>query len=321
MDYILHIVVFILIYAVIVQSLNLIMGYVGVVSMAHAVFCAIGAYTAALMSLHFGYNFLVGMLAGFVLAAIIGALLAIPSLRVQDEYLIVLTVGFQMVMFEIMLTARGITQGQGGIPGIPVPELFGITFDTPAKFLPLAMVIAVVCFGIAWRVIHSPLGRVLKAIREDESACRALGKNSLGFKVLIFSLGGGIAAIGGSTMAYYVTFISPFNFTVDTSIFIIIMVVLGGQGNFWGPLVGAIILVGLPELLRFIPGTGGIIDAMREILYGLILMFCMLFRPQGVSCLNTGINNQIDPLAQIRPRPGLNPLYKIYPLLILTLNK
>jgi branched-chain amino acid transport system permease protein len=282
MDYILHILVFILIYSSLVQSLNLIMGYAGVVSMCHAVFCGIGAYTAALISIHLGYNFLIGTVAGFVLAGVTGAILALPSLRVRDEYLIVFTIGFQMVMFELMLTARSITEGQGGITNIPAPSLLGFEFNNPSTFLPLALAVTVICFFISWRVVQSPFGRVLKAVREDESACRALGKNSLLFKVLVFALGGGIAAVGGSTLAYYLTFISPFSFTVDVSIFLIVMVVMGGAANFWGPLVGSAILVGLPEALRFIPGTGDIIDVLREFLYGIILMLFMLFRPQGI---------------------------------------
>lgn len=280
MDYLFNILVFILIYAVWVQSLNLIMGYVGVISMGHAIFSGIGAYTAALISVHLGYHFLVGTIAGFLLATVVGALLAIPSLRVRDEYLIVFTVGFQMVAYEFMITARGITEGQGGIPNIPSPQLFGFEFNTPFKFLPLALVTTVICFAIVWRLVHSPFGRVLKAIREDESACRALGKNTLKFKVLVFALGGGIAAIAGSTMAYFITFISPVSFSVEISIFIIVMVVLGGEASFWGPLVGAAILVGLPEVLRFLPGTAGFVDVLREIFYGLILMFMMIFRPR-----------------------------------------
>jgi branched-chain amino acid transport system permease protein len=250
--------------------------------MGHAVFSGIGAYTAALISIHLGYNFIVGTVVGFLLAAIVGALLAMPSLRVRDEYLIVFTVGFQMVVYEFMLTARGITEGQGGIANIPFPKLFGFSFDTPFKFLPLALSTAVICFAIVWRLVRSPFGRVLKATREDESACRALGKNTLKFKVLVFALGGGIAAIAGSSLAYFITFISPVSFSIEISIFIIVMVVLGGEANFWGPLVGAAILVGLPEVLRFLPGTAGIVDVLREIFYGLILMFMMIFRPHGI---------------------------------------
>ena len=194
MDYIYHIIVMILMYAVLVQSLNLIMGYVGVLSMCHAIFSAIGAYTAAIISVNLGYHFLVGTIAGFVLAGVVGALLALPSLRVRDEYLIVFTVGFQMVMFEFMLTARGVTQGQGGIPGIPPPEILGIVFDTPMRCVPLFLIMGVICFAIVWRVPHSPFGRVLKAIREDESACRAVGKNTLKFKVLVFALAGASTA-------------------------------------------------------------------------------------------------------------------------------
>ena len=282
MDYVYHILILVIMYAILVQSLNLIMGYVGVISMGHAVFSGIGAYTAAILSIHLGSNFLIGLAVGFVFSGLVGALLALPSLRVRDEYLIVFTVGFQMVVFEFMLTARGITQGQGGIPGIPPAELLGISFHTPLRFLPLLAVMGLICFAIAWRVTHSPFGRVLKAIREDESACRALGKNTLFFKVLVFGLSGGLAAITGSLMAHYISFISPFSFTIEVSVFIIVMVVLGGEANFWGPIMGAAILMGITEALRFVPGASNYIDAAREIFYGLILMFLMIFRPQGI---------------------------------------
>ena len=282
MDYVYHILILVIMYAILVQSLNLIMGYVGVISMGHAVFSGIGAYTAAILSIHLGSNFLIGLAVGFVFSGLVGALLALPSLRVRDEYLIVFTVGFQMVVFEFMLTARGITQGQGGIPGIPPAELLGISFHTPLRFLPLLAVMGLICFAIAWRVTHSPFGRVLKAIREDESACRALGKNTLFFKVLVFGLSGGLAALTGSLMAHYISFISPFSFTIEVSVFIIVMVVLGGEANFWGPIMGAAILMGITEALRFVPGASNYIDAAREIFYGLILMFLMIFRPQGI---------------------------------------
>ncbi|MCX5912020.1 MAG: branched-chain amino acid ABC transporter ATP-binding protein/permease [Deltaproteobacteria bacterium] len=282
MDYVYHILILVIMYAILVQSLNLIMGYVGVISMGHAVFSGIGAYTAAILSIHLGSNFLIGLAVGFIFSGLVGALLALPSLRVRDEYLIVFTVGFQMVVFEFMLTARGITQGQGGIPGIPPAELLGISFHTPLRFLPLLAVMGLICFAIAWRVTHSPFGRVLKAIREDESACRALGKNTLFFKVLVFGLSGGLAAITGSLMAHYISFISPFSFTIEVSVFIIVMVVLGGEANFWGPIMGAAILMGITEALRFVPGASSYIDAAREIFYGLILMFLMIFRPQGI---------------------------------------
>lgn len=282
MEYIVHVIILILIYAVLVQSLNLIMGYAGVLSMCQAIFSAIGAYTAALIGIHLGYNFIVGMSGGFILAALIGALLAIISLRVRDEGLIVLTLGFQVVVFQLMLTARGITGGDGGISNIPSPELFGIKFHTPISFLPLMLIIALVCFAFAWRVIRSPFGRVLKSIREDEFAAQALGKNTLWFKVITFAVGGGLAAIAGSALAYYVTFISPSSFTIEVSVLIVVMVVLGGTANFWGPLIGALILIGLPEVLRFVPGTAGIIDAVREIMYGGVLVLLMLFRPQGM---------------------------------------
>ncbi len=282
MDYILHVVIFILIYAVVVQSLNLLLGYMGIISMCHAVFVAVGAYTAALISVHLGYHFLVGTLVGFVLAFIVGALLALPSLRIKGEYVIVFTVGFQMVAFEYMLTAREVTQGQGGIAGIPSPEILGHEIISPLGFLLLIAVMAVFCFAVTWRITRSPFGRLLKAVREDEEACRALGKNPLKQKVLVFAVGGGLAAIAGSFLAYYITYISPFDFTIDASVMMLVMVILGGAGNYWGPLVGAALLIGMPEALRFVPGAAGIIDALREVFYGALLVVFMMFRPEGI---------------------------------------
>jgi branched-chain amino acid transport system permease protein len=281
-EYLYHIIVQVIIYAIIVQSLNMVMGYVGIISMSHAVFCAFGAYSSAIISVKLGGNFMVGVLVGFILASLVGAALALPSLRVRDEYLIVFTVGFQMVMSEFMMTARGVTEGQGGIPGIPPPKILGISFSTPLEFIPLAFGAAVVCYSIVWRVTHSPFGRVLRAIREEEDAARALGKNTLMFKVIVFSLAGGLASVGGSLTAHYISFVSPFSFSIEVSVFMIAMVVLGGEGSFWGPLVGAGIMVGISEGLRFVPGSSSYIDAAREILYGAILMLCMLFRPQGI---------------------------------------
>ncbi len=282
MDYLINIFVFILIFSIVVQSLNFILGSLGIVSMCHAIFFGIGAYTSALMSIHVGGNFFLGALAGFAIAFVVGCLLAAPSLRVQDEYLIVFTVGFQMVMFEFFLTARNITRGQGGIPDIPPVSLFGWSFDSSLSFLLFLLVVTIIIFALSRRLFFSPFGRALKAIREDESAARSLGKNSLVFKVIMFGLSGGIAAIGGSLLAHYVSYITPTNFSVEISISLLVMVILGGMGNFWGPLVGSAVLVGLPELLRFIPGSGGLIDATREILYGVILMLAMIYRPQGI---------------------------------------
>ena len=161
-----------------------------------------------------------------------------------------------------------------------------------------------ICFAVAWRVIHSPFGRVLKAIREDESASRALGKNTLSFKVLVFALSGGLAAVTGSLMAHYISFISPFSFTIEVSVFIIVMVVLGGEANFWGPIMGAAILMGITEALRFVPGASSYIDAAREIFYGFILMFLMIFRPQGIIPEHSKRSKRASVPEELLPKEG-----------------
>ena len=282
MDYFIHIIIFILIYAVLAASLNVILGYGGMVSMCHAVFFAIGAYAGALISINLGLNFLVGMVAGSLIAGVSAAIIALPSLRVRDEYIIVFTLAFQMVMYGLMVSLHDVTRGAQGIPGIPHASIFGIHFESPLQNLILISVIAGICLATLWRLCHSPFARTLKAIREDPDAAQSLGKNALKFKVLTFAIGGATAAMVGSCFAYYITFITPYQFTIGTSILLLCIVVIGGGGNFWGAILGATILVGLPEVLRFVPGNLAVIDILREIIYGALLVIFMCFRPKGV---------------------------------------
>lgn len=281
MEYIIHIIIFMILYGVLAQSANLIQGYAGMMSVCFAAFYAVGAYTSALLSIHFQLNFIVGMLVGMVLAMIFSAFLAFTAQRIRHVYLIVFTLAFQMVVTELLLRLN-ITGGASGIPGIPHPQLLGFEFNTPQKYLPFVMVISGICLAAAWWLIQSPFGRTLKAVREEESAALSIGKNVLEFKILVFAIGGAMASLAGSQYAHYVTFIAPSSFTVHVSIMIVVFVVLGGTANFWGALLGAGVIVGLPEVLRFLPGAAEIIDSIREILYGLALILFVFFRPAGL---------------------------------------
>lgn len=281
MDYILHILIMIAIFAILGLSFNLILGYTGLIAMCHAAFFAIGAYTSALLCIHFKINFLLGIVAAMIVTGAVSLLVAIPAIRVRDEYLIVTTLALLMIVYTVLMNWIDLTRGAAGLSGIPRPFLFGYQISTPTAFIPLMVGFVVIVFMACWRIVHSPFGRVLRAIREDEVATESLGKNVRGFKIWIFVTGGALAAIAGSLFAHYMTYISPANFTIIDTTLIFAVVIIGGTANSWGPVVGAAILVSVMEALRFMEISPAIVGFTRQIAYGAILILFMCFRPQG----------------------------------------
>jgi branched-chain amino acid transport system ATP-binding protein/branched-chain amino acid transport system permease protein len=267
---------------VLTVSLNLILGYGGMASMAHAAFFCIGGYISTLVTMHWGCNFLFGVVAATVVTAAVGGTLAAPFIRVQDEYLILFTIAFQLVVFHLMLSLYNITGGDSGIFGVPPAQLFGLTLRGPFYFLPFMAAFVVLVYSVALRVTKSPFGRVLKGIREDEKSVASLGKNVMKFKVTIFMVGTGIAAGAGGIFAHYTQFISPSIGSLEQSILIIAMVVLGGSANLWGSAVGAFLLIIIPEVLTFLPGASDLIVPLRGFIYGVLLILFMRFRPEGL---------------------------------------
>lgn len=282
MEYVLHILILVGIYAILALSLNLIAGYTGLMSISHAAFYGVGAYTVALMAVNLHINFFVGMLAGMVLSGLLGLVIGWPSLRIHDDYFVITTFGFQMIVFSVLNNWVDITKGPLGIPGIPQPELFGFKFTSHWHFLLLSWVLAFVVFWLVSRLANSPYGRVLRAVREDEVFAQSLGKNVMYYKLTVFIIGGALASIAGGLYAVYVTFIDPTSFTLLESILILSMVIVGGSGNVWGSLLGAFLLVTIPEGLRFVGLPSSIAANVRQILYGSLLVLFMLFRPQGI---------------------------------------
>jgi branched-chain amino acid transport system permease protein len=281
MDYLLHIFIMIAIYAILGLSFNLILGYTGLIAMCHAAFFAIGAYTSALLGINFGTHFLVGIAAGMFVAGVISLLVALPAIRVRDEYLIVTTLALLMIVYTVLMNWIDLTRGAAGLSAIPRPSLFGYRISSPMAFIPLMFGFTVLVFLACWRIVGSPFGRVLRAIREDEVATESLGKNVRAFKIWVFVTGGALAAIAGSLFAHYMTYISPANFTINDTILIFAVVIIGGAANSWGPVVGAAILVSVMEALRFMEISPLIVGFTRQIAYGAVLVAFMCFRPQG----------------------------------------
>lgn len=282
MDYLIHILVLTCLYAVLAVSLDLLAGHTGLLSIAHAAFYGLGAYTSALLTVKTGAPFLAGLAAGMVVAGLLSLLVSLPSLRLTDDYFVVATFGFQVIAFSVFNNWSQLTGGPTGIPGIPLPSVLGLEFTSHAGFLVLTAICAIVAYAIVWRLSSGPFGRVLHAIRDDELFAKALGKNTVRVKVTAFAVSAALAAVAGSLYAHYISYIDPTNFTVMESILIISMVIIGGAGSLWGPLIGAVVLVSLPELLRFVGLPSSVAANMRQIIYGGLLVVMMLVRPRGL---------------------------------------
>lgn len=282
MAYFQQIAVFFAFYAILAVSLDLLAGHTGLLSIAHAAFYGIGAYTSAILTVRCGVPFSVGLVAGMALAAVLSLGVSLPSLRLQDDYFVIATFGFQMIALSVLNNWIAVTRGPMGIPGIPQPVILGWHIDTNGEFLFLAAVFAAIAHFTVWLIVTSPYGRVLHAIREDEVFAKALGKNTLRFKVTVFAVSAALAAAAGSLYAHYITYIDPTNFTVMESILMLAMVIIGGASSTWGPLIGAFVLVTLPEALRFVGFPVAVAASVRQVVYGTLLMTMMVFRPRGI---------------------------------------
>jgi branched-chain amino acid transport system permease protein len=263
------------------MSLNVLAGYAGLVSVCHAAFFGIGAYTTALLSLKLGVPFLLNTAAGAVLSGFVALFIAWPSLRTHDDYFVIMTFAFQIIIFSIINNWLRVTGGPIGLAGIPQPELFGIKISSHAAYFMLIFVFCMLVYLFLSRVTKSPFGQILKAIREDEIFATSLAKDTLKFKVVAFVLGAAVASIGGSLYASYITFIDPTSFTIMESIFILSIVIIGGAGNLKGSIVGSALLVSIPEILRFVGMSSDIASNMRQIIYGVLIVVFMMYRPQG----------------------------------------
>ncbi len=282
MEYIFHIIILVLVYTILAVSLDLLAGHTGLLSIAHAAFYGLGAYTAALLAVECGTPFFVAVLIGMSIAAVVSFCVSLPSLRLHDDYFVIATFGFQIIIFSVFNNWMNLTRGPFGIPGIPRPVIFGWSPESNGTFLLLAALFAAFAYAVVNRIVTSPYGRVLRAIREDELFTRAVGKSVFRFKIMTFAISAALAASAGCLYAHYVNYVGPTSFTVTESILVISMVIIGGAGSRWGPLLGATILVTLPEMLRFLGLPSSTAANLRQIIYGTLLVILMMVRPRGL---------------------------------------
>jgi branched-chain amino acid transport system permease protein len=282
MEYLIHLGILFAVYAILGMGLNLVVGYAGLLSVTHAAFYGIGAYTTAILLTKSGVGFFGALVLGIAIATAVSLLIGVVLSRFKGDYYALGTLGFNTIVFGAFLNWKNLTQGSLGIPGISRPELFGINFTNNFNFLILALIFLILAYSVARFVANSPFGRVLKAIREDETVISVFGYDALYYKLVVFVISAAMAAVAGSLFASYITFIDPSGFRVAESMFILAIIILGGLANLRGSLLGAFFLILLPEVMRFVGFPSDIEAQMRQVVYGVILILLMLYRPQGL---------------------------------------
>ncbi|MDD4990007.1 MAG: branched-chain amino acid ABC transporter permease [Candidatus Pacebacteria bacterium] len=278
--YFIHLLILIGIYVILAISLQLTVGFSGLLNLGHIAFYCIGAYTSALLALN-GLPFWLCFLAAGFMAMVFGFLLSLPTNKLKGDYLALATLGFSFVVTAVALNWTGLTRGPLGLPGIPKPSFFGLSFANNFWFLVLVLIIALISYLIIRRITKSPFGKALEATRDDELAARVLGKNTFKLKSYSLAISAFFAGIAGSLYAHYITFIDPSSFSLLQLIPVLCIVIIGGLASLKGTIIATIILMLLPEPLRFIGFPSSVVGPARQIIYALLLLLILIYRPRG----------------------------------------
>ena len=273
-QYLISLLVFMGINTVVTMGLTLLMGYAGQISLGHAAFFGIGAYSSGILATQYALHPAAAFLSGIFLSAAVAYLVGKPTLRLKGHYMAVATLGFGEIVFILFNELSSLTGGPSGLSNIPALSLRGHAVEGgDYLYLVWGLVILLLLFSL--NVINSRVGRALRAVHGSELAANAMGVDASRYKVQVFILSAIYASMGGSLYAHFVTFISPGSFGLMFSILLLMMAVIGGLETIWGALVGAAILTLLPEYLR------GLED-FEVLVYGAILMVVLIFMPRGI---------------------------------------
>ncbi len=283
MEYVFHIIIMLNIYIMLVLSANLTIGMANLLTMCQAAFYGIGAYVGAFFLMQFNLPFAVVALLVMLISGAFSLLVSFASVRLKDDYFVIATMGFQLIFFTILYNWTDVTGGPHGLLDVPGIKLFGVyELSGVYAYLVLSLIMTAIVVWLFHNLASSPFGRVLNAIRANETMTLAMGRNTAMFKSWAFFLSAAIAGLAGVVYASYNSYINPNSFKLDESIFILSALFIGGIGNTKGPILGALFVVLLPELLRFVGLPDNIAAHLRQITYGLALVLIMYFRPQGI---------------------------------------
>lgn len=289
--YFLHLMILGLIWVVIAQGQNLIQGFTGYVSIASAGFMGVGAYASTLLALRLDVPVWVSLLCAPFIAGLIAVFVGYPSLRVKGHYFAIVTLAYNLVIVIVLNNFTSLTGGEGGLTHVPRPEGFNflgreIAFDTREAYYYLVLIAAIFATGLCALILRSRVGQILLSIRQNEVLAQAVGIETWRYKLFAFVMSGALAGLAGALYAHFIGFLNPEPFGVDQSLNAILAVILGGSGTLAGPVVGAFLVIALPEYLR-------IADTLRLVVYGGLLILTTIYMPRGVVPLISGTFNKI----------------------------
>jgi branched-chain amino acid transport system permease protein len=283
-DYVLDTFIYICIYAILAISLNLEAGYGRLMNFGKVAFFAIGAYTSTLLSMA-GAPFIVGLLTGVLLSSLFSLFVALPAVRLRADYLAIVTLSFGEILRLFFLNEQWLTNGPMGIRGIPQPLFFAFQENYLLFYSSLVFVFLLICYFFSEKIINSPFGRTLKAIRDDEDAVAAFGSDTFQIKIKVFIISSGMAGISGALFAHYIAFISPDMFFPSLTFSIWTMMVIGGSANNLGVIAGSVLIQFFERGTRFIKDFVALPiepSNLRIIIIGLLLILFILYKPDGI---------------------------------------
>jgi len=260
---------------VVVIGLTLLMGYAGQISLGHAAFFGLGAYLSAVFTTTYGFPLWPTVIMAMAITGSIAYAIGIPTLKLEGHYLVMATLGFNIIIYIVMIQFDAVTGGPSGFAGIPRLRMGNFAFGSDRQIYYLLWAVSIAVLILSLNLIYSRVGRAMAALSHNEIAARCAGIDTEGYKVKIFVVSAVLASLAGSLYAHYITFISPGTFSFFYSIQVVTMVLVGGMGSLWGSALGAILLTILPEVLHAV-------KEYNVLVYGLILMVVLVFFPQGL---------------------------------------
>ncbi len=286
-DYYISVLVFAAFNCLACIGLSLLLGYAGQISIGHAAFVGVGAYASGYLTVEMGWSPWMAMGAGVVLVVLIALLIGVPALRLKGHYLAMATFGFGTILYIVAVAAVDFTGGPAGLSDIPAISLFGLVLDTDKRFFYFSWAIVGIGLYFGLNLIHSRVGRGLRAIHGSEDAAESVGVDTPFYKIQIFVLSAVYSSIAGSLYAYYVNYIDPGPFSMMHSVLLLTMVAVGGMHKVWGAVIGAILLSLLPEFLSFLTESFQAVgleynEDYNTLIHGSILLLIMLFLPEGL---------------------------------------
>lgn len=277
-DYTIYLINLVALFAILGLSYNLLVGFTGLGNLGHPAFFLVGSYTTALFTIKAGWPIPLAWVLGALAGMATGGLLSLVTRKTRGDVVSVLTLFFLITTITVTLNWTPVTRGALGIPGIPRPA----AFQTPEQFLLLTLLALALVYGIVWKITRSPFGRVLGAVRDDELAAATLGKNVFKARVMAFLIAGALAGFGGGLFGMFFRFVDPGSFYFPMLISVLTIVYVGGLASLPGTLVGALVVTLLPEILRFLPLNPEVIGALRQIIFSVLVLTVIVWRPKGI---------------------------------------